>query len=154
MTPPQPLQWVEFVLLNYFSRQRYCNCFHLFCKATKYLNWMYTDMHISEVSYASGPVANKLTRPRNTWADNWCARKSSPSTFHTPSFPKDVNVKAGVYPTSMEKVSMDMSRYIRQEKKKRNTNKLKKYTLWCSTNLKSRGSPPFLASWIRCLQIK
>lgn len=26
-----------------------------------------------------------------------------------------------------------------------------KHTLWCSTNLKSIGFPPFLASWVRCL---
>lgn len=57
-----------------------------------------TDLHIPRYFYSSGPVANKLTRPRNTWADSWCARKSSPSTFHTPSLPNDVNVKAGVCP--------------------------------------------------------
>lgn len=44
----------------------------------------------------SGPVANKLIRPRNTCADSWCAWNASPSKFQTLSLPEEVNVKAGV----------------------------------------------------------
>lgn len=72
----------------------------LFSFVYKYRYGTYLDVSY----YASGPVANKLTRPRNTWADSLCARKGSPSTFHTPSFPDDLNVKAGVCNTCMKKV--------------------------------------------------
>lgn len=44
----------------------------------------------------SGPEANKLTRPRNTCAESWCAWNSSPSKFQTLWSPKEVNVKAVV----------------------------------------------------------
>lgn len=47
--------------------------------------------------YTSGPVPKMLTRPRNTWADSWCACKISPSTFHTLCFPWEVNTKVGVW---------------------------------------------------------
>ena len=48
----------------------------------------------------SGPRANKLTRPRNTWPVSWVAGRSSPSTFHMLcSSPWDKNVNTGVCST-------------------------------------------------------
>lgn len=98
-------------------------------------------------SYTSGPDAKRLTRPRKAWTDTSQAWRSSPSKFQTLSSCDDIKVNACV--CGNRKIMLRYNNMKVKWRKKRKEND----TLWCSTNLKLRGSEPFLVNCVRCLQI-